>query len=164
MGQNIWKQPRIFQNWWKTLSHSFRKFKNLKQNKTNKAKPRKISHSKITENQKEKSLLTEKRYIALRLANFSKKYGCLKIWNNIDICVIISQPRILYIMKISNLKVKYFFRQKLREFIIKKHTLKKILKEVLQVVEKNEIEEMISKENGKYEGRYKYLLDTGSIK
>ena len=67
-------------------------------------------------------------------------------------------------MKISNLKVKYFFRQKLREFIIKKHTLKKILKEVLQVVEKNEIEEMISKENGKYEGRYKYLLDTGSIK
>lgn len=24
-------------------------------------------------------------------------------------------------MKISNLKVKYFFRQKLREFIIKKH-------------------------------------------
>lgn len=32
------------------------------------------------------------------------------------------------------------------------------------MVEKNEIEEMISKENGKYEGRYKYLLDTGSIK
>lgn len=54
----------------------------------NKTKPRKISHSKITENQNKKSLLIEKRYIALRLANFSKKYGCLKIWNNIDIYVI----------------------------------------------------------------------------